>query len=82
MLYRNQLNDWLKAKGKTPSKFRHLMCFHAELEEGKSNDPQTKASLSVEELTEQVNKIYKGCPCKQRKRKNGKSVLVLLRVFM
>ena len=30
------------------------MCFHAELEEGKSYVTQTKASLSVEELTAQV----------------------------
>ncbi|OWF47424.1 serine/arginine repetitive matrix protein 5-like [Mizuhopecten yessoensis] len=50
---RNKLNDWLDAKGKTPSKFRHLMCFDAKMSARKKNDPKTKRSITVEELTEQ-----------------------------
>lgn len=49
-----ELNDWLKSKGRTPSKFRHLMCFHAEKSAETSNDPLTKNALSVDELNEQV----------------------------
>ncbi|KAK3610147.1 hypothetical protein CHS0354_039928 [Potamilus streckersoni] len=51
---RAELDDWLKAKGRTPSKFRHLMCFDAEMAEEKNADPHVKPSLSVEELTRQV----------------------------
>ncbi|XP_045203451.2 cytoskeleton-associated protein 2-like [Mercenaria mercenaria] len=50
-----ELSDWLKAKGRTPSKFRHLMCFHGEKAEEKSQDPHTKNTLSVEELSEQMD---------------------------
>ena len=56
LFLRNQLSDWLKAKGRTPSKFRHLMCFHDNLGEEEA-EPQTKSSLSVEELSEQVTLV-------------------------
>ncbi|KAL3880039.1 hypothetical protein ACJMK2_032311 [Sinanodonta woodiana] len=54
---RAELDDWLKAKGRTPSKFRHLMCFDAEMAEEKNADPQVKPSLSVEELTRQQDHL-------------------------
>ena len=53
--YREALNDWLTAKGRTPSKFRHLMCFHGDTDDAKSQDPRTKTSLSVRELNTQVH---------------------------
>ncbi|XP_052774880.1 uncharacterized protein LOC128213314 [Mya arenaria] len=51
---REALNAWLKSKNKTPSKFRHLMCFHAK-QEDRSLDPLTKTSLSVKELSSQLD---------------------------
>ncbi|XP_060590257.1 cytoskeleton-associated protein 2-like isoform X1 [Ruditapes philippinarum] len=51
-----ELKDWLKAKGKTPSKFRHLMCFHGKKpDDEKSEDPHTKNMLTVQELSEQMD---------------------------
>jgi hypothetical protein len=53
--FSEELKDWLKAKGKTPSKFRHLMCFHGKKpDDEKSEDPHTKNMLTVQELSEQV----------------------------
>ncbi|KAL4230881.1 Cytoskeleton-associated protein 2 C-terminus [Mactra antiquata] len=52
-----ELNAWLKSKGRTPSKFRHLMCFHEKGSKSSdnNNDPHTKSTLSVDELSEQMN---------------------------
>ncbi|KAH3717822.1 cytoskeleton-associated protein 2-like [Dreissena polymorpha] len=53
---REALNHWLKSKNRTPSKFRHLMCFHGDQgHEEKTSDPLTKSSLSVEELAAQMD---------------------------
>ncbi|XP_060065895.1 cytoskeleton-associated protein 2-like [Ylistrum balloti] len=56
---RNKLNDWLVAKGKTPSKFRHLMCFDAKMSARKKSDPKTKRNITVEELTVQQKAMEK-----------------------
>ncbi|CAC5381863.1 CKAP2 [Mytilus coruscus] len=54
VVMRNKLDEWLKSKGKTPSKFRHLMCFHDDNNKTDSvTDSCIKRSLTVEELTEQ-----------------------------
>ncbi|WAR24469.1 hypothetical protein MAR_038138 [Mya arenaria] len=57
---REALNAWLKSKNKTPSKFRHLMCFHAK-QEDRSLDPLTKTSLSVKELSSQPKEDIAKC---------------------
>ncbi|KAK3100355.1 hypothetical protein FSP39_018627, partial [Pinctada imbricata] len=56
---RGRLDDWLKAKGRTPSKFRHLMCFDAHLSAKKRMDPKRKRSLTVEELSQQQETMEK-----------------------
>ncbi|XP_071087711.1 cytoskeleton-associated protein 2-like [Haliotis cracherodii] len=56
---RQKLNSWLEAKGKTPSKFRHLMCFDAAMSERKKQDSQMKRSITVEELSLQQKKMAK-----------------------
>ncbi|XP_033743476.1 cytoskeleton-associated protein 2-like isoform X2 [Pecten maximus] len=56
---RNRLNNWLVAKGKTPSKFRHLMCFDAKMSARKKSDPKTKRNITVEELTVQQETMEK-----------------------
>ncbi|KAL5012016.1 hypothetical protein ScPMuIL_010567 [Solemya velum] len=57
---RQRLNGWLKSKGKTPSGFRHLMCFDAEMSTVKSNSEcQVKRALTVDELTQQQETLQK-----------------------
>lgn len=59
---RHKLNDWLVAKGKTPSKFRHLVCFDAKMSERKKRDPKMLRSLTVEELTVQQETMDRETP--------------------
>ncbi|XP_067661454.1 cytoskeleton-associated protein 2-like [Haliotis asinina] len=56
---RQKLNTWLEAKGKTPSKFRHLMCFDAAMSERKKQDSQLKRSITIQELSLQQKKMAK-----------------------
>ena len=53
---RLRLNEWLAAKGRTPSGMRHTGCFGCEAQACRQRTPrsQVKASMSVEQLTRQV----------------------------
>ena len=53
---RLRLNEWLAAKGRTPSGIRHTGCFGCEAQACRQRTPrsQVKASMSVEQLTRQV----------------------------
>lgn len=53
---RLRLNEWLAAKGRTPSRMRHTGCFGCEAQACRQRTPrsQVKASMSVEQLTRQV----------------------------
>ena len=53
---RLRLNEWLAAKGHTPSGIRHTGCFGCEAQACRQRTPrsQVKASMSVEQLTRQV----------------------------
>ncbi|XP_074661487.1 uncharacterized protein LOC141914110 [Tubulanus polymorphus] len=50
---RNKLDDWLKAKGKTPSRYNHLMCFGAHVSAKRKQQNEAKRGLSVDELSKQ-----------------------------
>ncbi|XP_064610051.1 cytoskeleton-associated protein 2-like [Liolophura sinensis] len=51
---RQELEEWLKAKGKTPSRCRHLMCYGTDrTSAGGPCQPHTKPLLSVEEISQQ-----------------------------
>ncbi|KAK6173069.1 hypothetical protein SNE40_016599 [Patella caerulea] len=52
---RKSLKNWLDENEKTPSRFRHLMCFDAQLSSKKVKVvTPTKPCLTIDELTQQV----------------------------
>jgi len=54
-VYSGTVEGWLTLTNRTPSKFRHIMCFQHEASQ--RNDPLTKTSLSVAELNSQVSRV-------------------------
>ena len=53
---REKLDAWLKSKNKTPSRFRHLMCFggHIECRKTKDLNKKVKGGLTPQQLDHQV----------------------------
>ena len=52
--FREKLNAWLIAKGKTPTRYRHLCCFDEQVSAKKKKVACTKSGLSADELAKQV----------------------------
>ncbi|CAH1776953.1 unnamed protein product, partial [Owenia fusiformis] len=52
---RLELETWLESKGKTPSKFRHICCFHDQMDKKKTK--RTKHRLSEAELDQQQKQL-------------------------
>ena len=61
IFFRQELQNWLQINNKTPSKFRHLLCFEADHEKDPVQDCLRKSTLTVDELSEQVCRVYYQC---------------------
>ena len=63
---REKLDSWLKARGKTPSRFPHLMCLKDRIvgdREHAVEDTTVEGGLSVEELNLQVRWSSRALSC-------------------